>query len=186
MDQPNIIVNGTELTCPAHHEGECPVMALLVVIMGQLIRIQDPYPQSVEEVLDDRMKFKKGVVEALLEFKGKRTKEDTERLGAMADLVEDLSTIYEIATPSFKAEGLQANGFSGASSYNQETHEITMRGKLSVIALLHEFAHVLGKNEWDAAKWSINLFRKVYPDEFERLQANGHVLIRLEGGKDGR
>lgn len=185
MNQINIVVNGTKLTCPACYEGECPVMGLLIAIMSQLSRVQDPYPQSVEEVLDDHMKFKKGAVEVLQRFKNKHVRDNSERFEAMVSLAAELSTIYEIATPSLKAEDCTPSGFSGASSYAPETHEITMRGKLSIITFLHEFGHALGKNEWDATKWSVNLFRKVYPDEFEKLEANGHVLVRPEGEENG-
>jgi hypothetical protein len=52
------------------------------------------------------------------------------------------------------------------------------RGRLSVVTYLHEFAHALGRDERGACRWSINLFRRVFPEQFARLAASGHTLRR--------
>jgi len=71
-------------------------------------------------------------------------------------------------------------GFSGASSCRRrgdgKPAVITMRGKLSVVTFLHEFAHALGRDERGACRWSINLFRSVFPEQYARLRADGHTL----------
>lgn len=59
---------------------------------------------------------------------------------------------------------------SGWSSYNRSTGRITLRGRLSVITFLHEFGHALGKGEKGAVKFSLNLFEKVFPEQWEKLQ----------------
>jgi hypothetical protein len=70
--------------------------------------------------------------------------------------------------------------FSGASSCQRRGDgrpaAITMRGKLSVVTFLHEFAHALGRDERGACRWSINLFRRAFPEQYARLQADGHTL----------
>jgi len=48
--------------------------------------------------------------------------------------------------------------------------------ELSVVTYLHEFAHARGWRERQACRWSINLFRRVFPREFARCRRDGHVL----------
>jgi hypothetical protein len=47
-----------------------------------------------------------------------------------------------------------------------------------VVTVLHEWGHVLGLGERGACRWSVNLFRRVFPREFERLARVGHLLVR--------
>lgn len=61
-------------------------------------------------------------------------------------------------------------GPSGWSSYDHLNRVITLRGRLSVITFLHEFGHALGKGEKGAVKFSLNLFEKVFPEQWEKLQ----------------
>ncbi|MCH8015076.1 MAG: hypothetical protein IH917_00450, partial [Acidobacteria bacterium] len=67
---------------------------------------------------------------------------------------------------------------SRGSYYRTSAHRIVMTGKLSVVTLLHEFDHALGKDEVDACRWSINLFRRCFPRQFSKLVPRGHTLIR--------
>jgi hypothetical protein len=53
---------------------------------------------------------------------------------------------------------------------------IALVGKLSVVTYLHELAHARGYDERQAVKWSVNLFRKVFPRSFARCQQEGHLL----------
>jgi hypothetical protein len=81
--------------------------------------------------------------------------------------------------PTLRFEGIDGS-FSGASSCRQpqssEPAVITMRGRLSVVTYLHEFAHALGHGERGACRWSLNLFRRVFPAQFARLGTCGHTL----------
>ena len=92
---------------------------------------------------------------------------------------------------NLEAAMLREGSDSLRSTYNHHTRTITMVGKLSVITLLHEFAHaLLGKREDFAQDWSINLFRIIYPRAFEGLASPyprafegldspcGHVLMK--------
>ena len=67
---------------------------------------------------------------------------------------------------------------SGSSSYCPSTDTITLRGKLSVVTFLHEWGHVFGKDEHEACRWSINLFKRCFPDQFARCLQQGHMLLR--------
>jgi len=124
------------------------------------------------------MAFRKGVVPALRRFKEKRTERAStaERYAAMKELVEDLSAAYGIIAPSLSMHDISHDGDSGRSFYVQDAHAIVMVGKLSIITLLHEFAHALGKDEHGAVGWSASLFKRVYPRSYETLVHDGHTL----------
>jgi hypothetical protein len=58
---------------------------------------------------------------------------------------------------------------------------IVLEGKLSIITLLHEFAHIIrGSDEVECRKWSMNLFRKVYPKQFARLNIVNGMAYKSE------
>lgn len=47
----------------------------------------------------------------------------------------------------------------------------------SIISTLHEFGHRLhGRSELDACRFSVWLFKKVFPNSFKKLTADGHLL----------
>jgi hypothetical protein len=49
----------------------------------------------------------------------------------------------------------------------------------SIISTLHEFAHHLYNNsELQACRWSIQLFRKIFKNEFEKLEWKRHLLVK--------
>lgn len=57
-------------------------------------------------------------------------------------------------------------------------HVIVLRGRLSVITLLHEVAHLLhGPSERVAVAWSLAAFRATFPRSFSRLTFSGHMAV---------
>ena len=140
------------------------------------------YPDTVAECLSG-VKYRRGVVAAVKAFKGSGPWRGSidERKTKFRRLNEALAGAYEIPTPKLRFERIDGS-FSGASSCARRGDGrpavITMRGRLSVVTFLHEFAHALGKDERGACRWSINLFRRVFPRQYARLQADGHVLRR--------
>ena len=141
------------------------------------------YPDTVAECLSDGAKYRRGVIAAAEAFKRSHPWRGTieERKAKFHRLNEALADAYEIPTPKLRFGKIDGS-FSGASSClqggNGRPAVITMRGRLSVVTFLHEFAHALGKDERGACRWSINLFRRVFPRQYARLQADGHVLRR--------
>lgn len=128
--------------------------------------------------------FKLGAVAALKKFKAEKTfrKTDAERLESMRELVKELSKVYGIPHPLVDTEDIDGS-FSGESTYHPYFNIITMRGKLSIITLLHEFGHALkGKSETKAQSWAVGLFKKVYPKQFEKLETDGHFFKSPIGG----
>ncbi len=141
------------------------------------------YPDTVAECLSDRTKYRRGVIAAVKEFRRVGPWQGTleEREGKFRRLNEALAGAYGILAPRLRFEKIDGS-FSGASSClrggDGRPAVITMRGRLSVVTFLHEFAHALGKDERGACRWSINLFRRVFPRQYARLRADGHVLTR--------
>lgn len=146
--------------------------------LNRLFRRQtSEYPATSREVTRDNMLFKVGVIAALQAFKDRRTGNlpAEERLAAMRELIAELARIYEIPCPRLEMEDIDGSN-SGASSWTPAENLITMRGKLSIITLLHEFAHARGKDEYGAVGWSVSLFKRVYPERYDRLFHAGHML----------
>ena len=151
------------------------------------------YPDTVAECLSHRSKYRRGVVAAVKKFRrtGPWQGSVEERKAKFHRLNEALAGAYGVPAPKLRFERIDGS-FSGASSClparrslgeggrgsNERPAVITMRGRLSVVTFLHEFAHALGKDERGACRWSINLFRRVFPRQYARLGADGHVLRR--------
>lgn len=141
----------------------------------------DGYPESVLEVLDADMRFKPGVLKAMRSFKKSRPWSGSieKRKEKFRRLNKALAGCYGRPAPDLVFERIN-NSSSARSRYEPAANRIVIVGRLSVVSFLHEFGHALGKGEWQACKWSINLFRKVIPREFERLVHRRHMLIRPE------
>ena len=127
--------------------------------------------------LEESMKFKKGAIRALKTFRTKKTyKEEnkSKRLKAMVKLIEDLSFTYEVEPPNvvFNEDPVSQTGSLDSHvicAPDNEQKTIVIRGKLSIITLLHEFAHVIGRDQQRAVRWSLNLFQRVYPKQYDKL-----------------
>ena len=150
------------------------------------------YPRTVAEVLRPNKTYKPGVISAVKKFKRAKTWKEVEgspfaesefddindyRFACMKTLIRELAEIYEINVPVLQMLEI-TNGDSGSSSYHPASHTITMRGRLSVVTLLHEFGHARGFGEKKACIFSINLFKRVFPKQYERLLPVGHTLRR--------
>ena len=69
--------------------------------LTEIITNKDPYPKTVEEVLDDNIKFKKAVLDALYEFKKTSPFRGTEgeKWKKFQKINVTLSKIYNIQMP---------------------------------------------------------------------------------------
>lgn len=136
-------------------------------------------------VFGPEVKFKLGIIAAIKRFKKKKTHNRTsmERLAAMRELARDLSLVYQRDEVKVTAVCLvdDETADSRGSFYHRKTDTIVMVEKLSIITLLHEFAHALGKDEVGAVRWSLTLFKRVWPEQFDRLQPDGHTLVMPNG-----
>ncbi|MCH7700374.1 MAG: hypothetical protein IID37_01685 [Planctomycetes bacterium] len=141
--------------------------------------MQGDYPETVIEVIDSEMRFRPATLRAVRAFASSKPWSGSleKRKEKFIKVTHDLATAYNVPEPDLRFEQLDGTS-SGGSYYLPKMHLIIMSGKLSVVTYLHEFAHALGKDEADACRWSINLFRQCFPRQFSRLIHRGHMLIR--------
>ena len=140
---------------------------------------QMDYPETVLEVVDDDMRFKASALRAVRQFAEAHPWRGSldERKEKFRGLNQSLAVAYGIDEPELEF-GVIDGSSSGSSHYIPSLYRIVMVGKLSVVTYLHEFSHARGMGERGACRWSINLFRKVFPQQYARLVGRGHMLIK--------
>ena len=136
------------------------------------------YPSTVAEVLDPPVRFRRATVEAVTCFATSRPWRGSidERKDKFQQLHGDLCRVYGKQT-TLRFGPIDGN-CSGSSYYSPALDMIELKGTLSVVTYLHEFAHAIGTiDEYSACRWSLNLFRQFFPRSFARCRAVGHVLL---------
>lgn len=146
------------------------------------------YPPSAINLIDDEMAYRQGTIPAIRAFKrnyGGTDMVSDVRLSGIRILVYRLCQVYEVEPITVTTSFL--HGGPGNGSYCPATREINLVGRLSIITTLHEFAHAIyGPSEVQAVRWSINLFKRVWPRQFAEMSEEGHMLRRREVTADGR
>lgn len=135
------------------------------------------YPQSIEELDLDSVVLDDGVVEAVRRFARSKPYRGTieQRKAKFQKLNEDLAAACGVAAPSLVFD-LNEGEDSGQSAYSPFLNVIVLKGRLSVITMLHEAGHgLLGVSETQACRWSLALFRKCFPRSWRRLRFEGHM-----------
>ena len=161
---------------------------------------------DINAILDDAMTYKPEVIRALRTFKKAKTWKPEvtgdARLACMQTMVDSMATAYNMQPIAVVVDSERAHvharfmdalnrmtgtlppvegnaPVSGASCADTEARQICMTGKLSIITLLHEFAHIrFGTDELKCQRWAVNLFRKVYPRQFGQLVFNGWAFVK--------
>jgi hypothetical protein len=141
---------------------------------------RDTYPSSIAEILDDRRTFKPAALRAVRRFARSKPWRGTteERKAKFRRLNRELARAYGIARPRLVFCRVEDDPEVGNGSYQPLAHTITLSGKLSVVTYLHEFGHARGYGERGACRFSVNLFRRVFPRSYSRCRPMGHVLLR--------
>jgi hypothetical protein len=134
------------------------------------------YPATVREVLDPDRKYRPAALRAVraLRCAGAWRGTLAERQRNVARLHRRLCRAYRLRVGLVFVNGA---GSSGGSSYSPKDRTIRLRGRLSVVTYLHEFAHARGYDERRACAWSINLFARCFPRSFARCRQVGHMLV---------
>lgn len=136
---------------------------------------QNDYPLTVAEVIED-VEYPREILHALRRFaKSKPWRGCYEcRVLKLRLLHEELNQETGLKTD------LIVGGSVNSGIYIQDTDLIILDCSLSILTYLHEYSHSLnGPSEREACRWSINLFRRVFPISFSRLQADRHLLTRV-------
>jgi len=140
------------------------------------MRYTPHYPRTVAEVLDDDMKFNPDVLRAVKAYRAAkpwRGSEDEKR-AKLRVFHRALCRIYGRST-ALVLVGEAALACAGI--FEPALDRITL-GKVSVVTYLHEFGHVLGKDERETCRWSINLFRRIFPRSYANCDHAGYMLVK--------
>lgn len=134
------------------------------------------YPTS-EEIMDKKLIFKKATIKELRLFKKfwrkEKDKDNEIKFKMLETLIKKLGEIYgKPVKITYKPE-------IPSCCYNQLTKTITMNKSLSIISALHEFSHhIYGPSELQACRWSLQLFRTVFPKAYNKLEWNRHMRVK--------
>jgi len=133
------------------------------------------YPASGAECIDDRMRFRRATLRAVRWYAGVHPWRGTPaaRREKLRMLHRRLCDVYG------KTTRLEFHRRHPAC-YIQAMDCIVLPG-VSVVTYLHEFGHALGRDERGACRWSLNLFKRVFPQSFGRCHFEGHMLVRGAG-----
>ena len=133
------------------------------------------YPNSVADVLDDRMTFHPATLHAVREFARSRPWRGSlqERQDKFRSLHRELCGIYGIAPRLVFGND---DGDSARSCFIPVLNSVILRGRLSVVTYLHEIGHARGKKERETCAWSLTLFRRCFPKSWSRARWEGHMI----------
>ena len=142
----------------------------------KMINLSYPTP---ENIMTNPVKHKKETLALAKKWRKetwsiKKRGSPAERFEAVVGLLTSIADLYNKPV-TIKLEVDSAIG----PRYVIATQTIIIDQKLSIITALHELAHHLfGNNEIRACRWSIWLFKKVWPIAFDKLTWNGHLRIK--------
>lgn len=133
------------------------------------------YPRTAAEVTDPSATYRPTTLAAVRAYARSKPFRG-ERKAKAERLLADLAVAYRRRVPTLVLVA------AGGDYYRPATDTICLTDNpghpFSVLTLLHEFGHALGKDERQTCRWSINLFARCFPRSYARLTADGHCLRR--------
>jgi hypothetical protein len=131
------------------------------------------YPTK-EEILGKPMKFKEGLMDALKTWKecSWAAREKFGEESALIELAESLSLIYYKEVEVHFLPQL-------TTCYYQPKERRILMNSYSIISLLHEYGHaIFGTSELTACRFSVHIFKNLFPRAYAKLKWNGHMLVK--------
>lgn len=136
---------------------------------------------TVETIIDARVKLNVAAFAAVKAFRRSKAWRGTfeERLEKFTTLKTALADAYGI-DPGLVIEfhGEENREQLGNGAYDPRKNTIHLVGKLSVVTFLHCFARARGMTRQEAFRWSLSVFKKMFPVSFARCHSAGLILIR--------
>lgn len=129
--------------------------------------------------------YNEKTIAAMYKFRGSHAWQGTpkQRQAKLQTLNKELAKANSIKIPKLKFQSIDGTD-SGWSSHDPDRNEIVIRGRISVITYLHEFAHALLGYDEDAVRhWSLNLFKQIFPISFSKLVSCGNMYMKKENIK---
>ena len=135
------------------------------------------YPEDGLDVLGPR-RYRLATREAVKAFRRSRPWQGNheERAAKFQTVFTDLCRIYHVTC----VLEIEPDAMTRSNSFNSSCCcGVVNLTKFSVVTLFHEFAHAMGKDEWQACDWSLNLFRIMFPNSFSRCRFDGHCIMSV-------
>lgn len=142
---------------------------------------------TIETVVDANLKFKPDVLRAAKVLAaGKPWAGDFDRrFDLLADCLRALCEAHGLKPIQLTHVGDRV-GFSGGSRFRPNLRRVELTGRLSVVTMFQLFAIARAVDDvgddFDAAdllaaiRWSVTLFRRVFPISFSRCEFDGRFL----------
>ena len=130
-----------------------------------------------------RMKLKEDeIVKCLLKFKNENPWAGSveERKNKFLKLHNELNIVFHKNVKLvFEISDKISEWFLSKNSYyDAGVDTIVLMGRLSVITYLHEYGHSLNMRQEEAIMFSQDLFRKVFPEKWEKLNGDNFLVLK--------
>ena len=136
------------------------------------------YPTK-EEILEEPLKIDSLIIEIITEWKKEFFKDWTsiankEKIIRLETLLYGIVTIFPFCEKNLKID-----------LGDQYCYDITKKtiyldeNNPSIISALHELGHHLfGRSELEACRFSVGIFKKVFPEQYKKLVWERHMLVK--------
>jgi len=138
--------------------------------------INNTYPTPEEIMAEPALEYPDVVIDLITIWKSNSFRQWeslplNKRLKALRFLIKEIAALYNYPV---NVE------FSTCYSYNPRGKKAKLdKTRASIISALHELGHHLeGPSELKACRWSVHLFKKAFPKQFNNLVWKGHTLVR--------
>jgi hypothetical protein len=137
---------------------------------------QSNYPTK-EEILRREPKLRDGVMNNVNAWKRLVwANRDLPRMGGDEAALKSLLRIMNIAYD--KLVTVEFLPQLSTCYYQPKEHRILMNSH-SIISLLHEYGHAIyGASELYACRFSVHIFKNLFPRAYAKLEWNGHMLVK--------
>lgn len=132
------------------------------------------YPTKDEILAEPLNEYSDEILGILKTFKRKWKvcSNDEERFYCLKEMILDLARQYD-KTPTIE--------MGEQYCFKPTANTIDFGPVPSIISSLHELGHaIFGASEKDACRFSVHLFKRVFPKAYERLEWDGHMLKRKQ------
>lgn len=91
--------------------------------------------------------------------------------------LQTLASLIKASSPSYSYTVIVGDQYCFRPWLNQ----IELGQNPSILSTLHEIGHAIwGPSELDACRFSVAIFKTVFPKEFSQLEWKGHMLFRKQ------
>jgi hypothetical protein len=138
-----------------------------------------PMSNTVETIIDQRVKLNTAAFAAVRDFRRAKPWQGTfeERLAKFQSLLTGLNAAYGLGA-GLMFHGQENREQPGNGAYDSVKDVVHLVGKLSVVTMLHCVARARGMTRQEAFRWSLSVFKKMFPVSFGRCHSDGLILIR--------